>query len=41
MIASPHGQIPKASALGQGMCQNVMTVASGSRSRIMRGSSAK
>ena len=41
MIASFHGQIPNASALGQGVCQNMITVASGSRSRIMRGSSAK
>ncbi len=36
-----QGQIANASGLGQGMCQNVMIVASGRRSRIIRGSSAK
>ncbi len=36
-----HGQIANASGLGHGMCQNVMIVAFGSRSRIIRGSSAK
>ena len=41
MISSFHGQMPKVSAFGQGMCQKVMMVALGRRSRIMRGSSAK
>ena len=41
MISSRQGQIPKVSAFGQGMCQNVTIVARGRRSRIMRGSSAK
>ena len=36
-----QGQMPKRSAFGQGMCQNMMTVARGSRSRISRGASAK
>ena len=36
-----HGQMPKRSELGQGMCQNMMTVARGSRSRIRRGTRAK
>ena len=36
--SSRQGQMPKRSAFGQGMCQNVRTVARGSRSRIMRGS---
>jgi hypothetical protein len=35
------GRMPKASGLGQGMCQKVMIVARGRRSRTMRGSSAK
>ncbi len=33
--------MPIRSALGQGMCQKVMMVALGSRSRIIRGASAK
>ena len=33
--------MPNRSALGQGMCQKVMMVARGSRSRISRGASAK
>ena len=33
--------MPKRSELGQGMCQNVMMVARGSRSRISCGASAK
>jgi hypothetical protein len=33
-----HGQMPNRSAFGHGMCQKVMIVASGSRSRIIRGS---
>ena len=40
-ISSPHGQMAKDSGLGQGMCQKVMIVASGSSARIIRGSSAK
>ena len=36
-----HGQIPNRSAFGQGMCQKLMIVARGSRSRIIRGASAK
>ncbi len=40
-ISSFHGQMPKVSAFGQGMCQKVMIVALGSRSRIMRGARAK
>ncbi len=39
--SSRQGQMPKRSALGQGMCQKVMMVARGSRSRIIRGASAK
>ncbi len=39
--SSRQGQIPNCSELGQGMCQNVSTVARGSRSRIIRGKSAK
>ena len=39
--SSRHGQMANASGLGQGMCQKVMIVASGSSSRIIRGSSAK
>jgi hypothetical protein len=39
--SSRHGQMPKRSALGQGMCQKVRMVAFGSRSRIIRGASAK
>ena len=40
-ISRSHGQMPKRSALGQGMCQKVRMVARGSRSRRYRGSSAK
>ena len=40
-ISSRQGQIPNRSELGHGMCQNVITVARGSFSRIIRGSSAK
>ena len=40
-ISSRHGQMPNDSEFGHGMCQNVMIVALGRRSRIMRGSSAK
>ena len=40
-ISSRQGQMPKASGFGHGMCQKVRMVARGSRSRIMRGSSAK
>ena len=36
--AVPPGADPE---LGQGMCQNMITVARGSRSRIRRGASAK
>ncbi len=39
--SSRHGQMPKRSADGQGMCQNATTVALGSRSVIIFGSSAK
>ena len=39
--SSRHGQIANASGFGHGMCQNVMIVAFGRRSRIIRGSSAK
>ena len=39
--SSRNGQIANASGFGHGMCQNVMIVASGSCSRIIRGSSAK
>ena len=39
--SSRHGQMPMRSAFGHGMCQNVMIVARGSVSRIMRGASAK
>ena len=41
MISSFHGQMPKVSAFGHGMCQKVMMVAFGNRCRIMRGRSAK
>ena len=41
MSSSRHGQMPKRSAFGQGMCQKVMIVARGSRSRIICGASAK
>ena len=41
MISARHGQIPKDSGFGQGMCQKVMMVARGSRSRTMRGNNAK
>jgi len=41
MIAPFQGQMPKVSGLGQGMCQNAMMVACGSRSRIIFGNSAK
>ena len=40
-ISSRQGQIPNRSEFGQGMCQNVITVARGSFSRIIRGSRAK
>jgi hypothetical protein len=40
-ISRRHGQMPKDSGLGQGMCQKVRMVARGSRSRIIAGSSAK
>ncbi len=40
-ISSRQGQIPKRSEFGHGMCQNVITVARGSFSRIIRGSRAK
>ena len=36
-----HGQIPKRSAFGQGMCQKVMMVARGRCSRMILGASAK
>jgi hypothetical protein len=39
--SSRQGQIANASGLGQGMCQKVTMVASGSASRIIRGSRAK
>jgi hypothetical protein len=39
--SSRQGQIANASGFGHGMCQKVMTVASGSLSRIIRGSRAK
>ena len=39
--SSRHGRIANASGFGQGMCQNVMIVASGSASRTSLGSSAK
>jgi hypothetical protein len=35
MLASRQGQMPMRSAFGQGMCQKVMIVARGRRSRIM------
>ena len=35
--SSRHGQMPMRSAFGHGMCQNMMIVARGSVSRIMRG----
>jgi hypothetical protein len=35
MMASRQGQMPMRSAFGQGMCQKVMMVARGRRSRIM------
>jgi hypothetical protein len=38
---SRQGQMPMRSAFGQGMCQKVMIVARGRRSRIMRGARAK
>ena len=41
MISSRQGQMPNVSALGQGMCQKVRIVALGSRSRTIRGRSAK
>jgi hypothetical protein len=40
-ISSRQGQIAKDSGFGQGMCQKVITVACGSSSRIIFGSSAK
>ena len=40
-ISSVHGQIAERSEFGHGMCQKVMIVARGSRSRISRGASAK
>ena len=40
-ISSRHGQTLNTSEFGQGMCQKVMITASGSCSRISRGSSAK
>ena len=39
--SAPNGQIPNRSPLGQGMCQKVTTVARGSCSRTIRGTSAK
>jgi hypothetical protein len=39
--SSRQGRMPKASGLGQGMCQKAMMVARGRRLRTMRGSSAK
>ena len=36
-----NGQVPKRSALGHGMCQNVITVDRGRRSRMRLGASAK
>ena len=41
MIRSRHGQIPKVSGFGQGMCQNAMIVARGNGFRSMRGKMAK
>ncbi len=38
--SSPNGQMPNRSPPGQGMCQKVTMVASGSRSRTIRGRSA-
>ena len=40
-ISSFHGQIPKVSEFGQGMCQKVMMVASGNCSRTIFGNNAK
>ena len=40
-ISSRQGQMLNTSEFGQGMCQKVMIVASGSFSRTMRGSRAK
>ena len=39
--SSRQGQIPNASGLGQGMCQNATIVAVGSASWIILGNSAK
>ena len=36
-----QGQMPNRSEFGQGMCQNMMTVARGRRSRMNLGTSAK
>jgi len=41
MSSSLHGQMPNDSGFGHGMCQKVMIVAPGKRSRIIRGNSAK
>ena len=41
MISSFHGQMPKISGFGHGICQNVMMVAFGNFLRSMLGSSAK
>ena len=40
-ICSRHGQTLNTSEFGHGICQKVMIIASGSFSRISRGSSAK
>ena len=40
-MSSAQGQIPYRSAFGHGMCQKVMIVARGRRSRSILGSSAK
>ena len=40
-ISCFHGQTPKVSSFGHGMCQNSAMVASGLRARNMPGSSAK
>ena len=41
MISLRQGLMLKVSAFGQGICQNIITVALGSRSLIMRGSNAR
>ena len=40
-ISRRHGQMPKDSGFGQGMCQNVRMVACGSFARTIAGSRAK